>query len=300
LILVTGPLTQAHPEAHLDFESYPDGSPIPPYTSVTDQFVSEGVIFEPFPSSAYPMIYPEGTGSTGNFGNSPLNIVDVGYRNEPMWIRFVHPDDLSQRVVRFVRLLLGDGGPGAETFRITVYDPYDELIHTETHTTEYEGYWFEHDAGDWIIAQVEVVLVSGSDTGVAFDDLSYDWPIDPDSTTGEGTNLFVDKSDPSAGQMTISYEPACAATGHTIHYGLLENVSTYTYTGQICNIGNDGTLHDFNPGSESYFFLVVGNDSVLEGSYGTDGFDVERPRWVAAPDCPYDQNLANRCDPLWD
>ena len=39
------------------------------------------------------------------------------------------------------------------------------------------------------------------------------------------------------------------------------------YTGRICAAGAQGSA-TFNPGAESYFFIVAGTDNAAEGSYG--------------------------------
>jgi len=43
--------------------------------------------------------------------------------------------------------------------------------------------------------------------------------------------------------------------------------------------------------TSSYFFVIVGNDGDEEGSYGLDGFSVERPEDIGTPTCDHPQNL---------
>jgi len=57
-------------------------------------------------------------------------------------------------------------------------------------------------------------------------------------------------------------------------------------------------LLSFNPGSRSFFFVVVGRRGADEGSYGTDllgGINVERPAF-AGNTCGQVQVLNDRCD----
>jgi hypothetical protein len=98
------------------------------------------------------------------------------------------------------------------------------------------------------------------------------------------------------GQVEVAYTPACSASNHTIYFGNLAGVSTYDYTGAACNVGISGTA-SFNPGPGSAFFLVVGHDGAVEGSYGQRSTGVERPEDTATPGCDLPQNLAGSCDP---
>ncbi len=96
-------------------------------------------------------------------------------------------------------------------------------------------------------------------------------------------------------QIDITFTPACDATDHTIYYGALEDVSTYSYAGGICRIGADG-LASFNPDLGNIFFLIVGSNDSVEGSYGKsyiNQISQERPEATGiAPACDFPQDLA--------
>lgn len=97
--------------------------------------------------------------------------------------------------------------------------------------------------------------------------------------------------------MSLSYTPACLEPDHTIVYGPLVEVGAYGYSGQVCGLGNSGTVMNFDPGAGSFFFLVIGNDGAgVEGSYGTDSNRRERPEDLADPGCALVRQLALRCD----
>ena len=88
----------------------------------------------------------------------------------------------------------------------------------------------------------------------------------------------------------LTYQVACDATDHTVYWGDLANVShAQPYSGGVCSIGSSGTV-SFDPGFETAFFLVVGNDSVDEGSYGLHSAG-ERPAQTVGI-CTYTQDLA--------
>jgi hypothetical protein len=44
------------------------------------------------------------------------------------------------------------------------------------------------------------------------------------------------------------------------------------------------------------FFLIVGNNGIVEGSYGVDGAAFERPEHLATPECDLAQDLSVVCD----
>jgi len=123
----------------------------------------------------------------------------------------------------------------------------------------------------------------------------------PTATPGEAgasQSLLVTTYDKLTGTTSISYGPACASTNNRIEYGPLSSVSTYAYSGQVCNIGNGGTASFVAP-SGSSFFLVVANDTAKEGSYGkrkTGTLLAERPEDSLNATCPLPQDLALRCD----
>lgn len=121
----------------------------------------------------------------------------------------------------------------------------------------------------------------------------------PGEASGSGQNLLdVTSYNATTGQISITYAPACAATGHNIEIGTLSfaAMSSYSWSDRICSVGNSGTAV-FNPGTGSYFFLVVGNNGAVEGSYGTSSAGVERPESTGSAGCPnIPQNLTNRCN----
>jgi hypothetical protein len=47
----------------------------------------------------------------------------------------------------------------------------------------------------------------------------------------------------------------------------------------------------FDPGSGNSFFLIVANDGVKEGSYGTNSTDDQRPEDVGTPVCDRERDL---------
>jgi hypothetical protein len=111
---------------------------------------------------------------------------------------------------------------------------------------------------------------------------------------GEAAQMLA-SYDKATGNVTFTYTPACSATNHTVHYGPLTLARLYTYTSTACALGTSGTA-TFNPGTNSYFFLMAGNDGSLEGSYGQDSHGAERPAATNASACTLPQNVNATCE----
>jgi len=138
-------------------------------------------------------------------------------------------------------------------------------------------------------------------------DLIYDM-ADPDCSAASGSPGEVGKApnpmlvtayNKTSGAVTVSYGAGCAATTNHVEHGLVANVKTYTYAGQVCALGNTGTATFTIPGGS--FFLVVADNATYEGSYGkrrsAGGVLAERPEDTTSATCQLPQNLATRCDP---
>jgi hypothetical protein len=104
--------------------------------------------------------------------------------------------------------------------------------------------------------------------------------------------LLVTAHDQVNGNITITYGSACSTTDNSLEFGDLASVGSYTYAGRVCNIGNTGT-YVWTYGAGSQFFLIVGDDGSIQGSYGLDSAGTERPA-DAAGCVTYD--ISGRCD----
>ena len=116
---------------------------------------------------------------------------------------------------------------------------------------------------------------------------------------GGGAYLQVTGFDPTTGMMSISFGVPCGAADHTLEYGELThaNLASYSWSGQECGLGMTGA-YDWSTagGPEAMFFVVVSNNTVDEGSYGTSSKGLERPADVTSVTCPTPQNLQYTCD----
>jgi hypothetical protein len=116
-----------------------------------------------------------------------------------------------------------------------------------------------------------------------------------ETSTAGGGQMLVTSFDKGTGEVSISYAPACGASDHTAYTGNLASVSTYAWDQAVCSLGTSGTA-TFQPGAGSRFFVVVGNNGVVEGSYGLDGNGAERPEDTETVSiCSHEQDLTLTC-----
>ncbi|QDT76356.1 hypothetical protein [Lacipirellula limnantheis] len=117
-------------------------------------------------------VYNEGTFDTLNFGNSSSkfaytgNIGDTGTS-----IDFVHPTLKYYHGATAVSVLVGDGDPISETTEVTFYNLWNQPILTTVVTTLVEGIRISGPVEP--IGAMRIRVVSGSESGAAFDDLEF-------------------------------------------------------------------------------------------------------------------------------
>jgi hypothetical protein len=101
----------------------------------------------------------------------------------------------------------------------------------------------------------------------------------------------------ATGMVEVNYAQACDATDHTIYFGDLGDVASYLYSDAECNVGNTGAA-SFDPGGmDRAFFVIVGNNAAVEGSFGVDGAGAERPEDLPATTvCELPQDLTGTCN----
>ena len=108
---------------------------------------------------------------------------------------------------------------------------------------------------------------------------------------GDVCNLDVVTFDDVSGDTTVSFDPSPGSTDHTLHYGPLNAVSSYGYSGSVSGLGATGSSSiTLPPGS--LFWLVVGRNNGAEGDYGTGV--TERPPSSGAA-VPQDPNRSGLC-----
>jgi hypothetical protein len=98
-----------------------------------------------------------------------------------------------------------------------------------------------------------------------------------------------------ASAVELIYEPACGATDHTLYAGDLTTLDTsgLAWIERECTLGTSG-IAVASVDTPSAYFVVVGNNGSLEGSYG-QGTAGERPPAGTGAGCQYAQDLSGTC-----
>jgi len=108
----------------------------------------------------------------------------------------------------------------------------------------------------------------------------------------EAGPMLCQKNANSSITCTYTNGGSCA-TDNVIYYGLLSAVSQYGYVGAICKVGTSGTV-TFSLAAGDWFWVIVSNNGLYEGSYGKDSSGIERPEAILMP-CDFPQDLTNTC-----
>ena len=91
----------------------------------------------------------------------------------------------------------------------------------------------------------------------------------------------------------VTFDPACAATGHAAYFGLGPITGTVQWTGSSCDLGTSGAA-SFDPGpvppGDWLYYVIVGHNGPHEGSYGG------RPEAVGVGACDR-QAGTSTCEP---
>jgi hypothetical protein len=153
-----------------------------------------------------------------------------------------------------------------------------------------------------IVDQLEVEWTDGSSTilnSVAADQiLTLSAPAGagaPGEASAPASQMTVSYNK-GTGVIDLNYDPACDATEHTVYYGNLANVGSYTYADAVCNVGASGAASFDTTGHDQLFFVIVGNNGTVEGSFGHNGTGVERPEdTLATGVCDHTRDLTGTC-----
>jgi hypothetical protein len=131
----------------------------------------------------------------------------------------------------------------------------------------------------------------GSSSGVT----AVSTPATPGEASGD-VAMRVTSFDRASGTVSISYDPACGSTDHTIYSGPLSGLPAMSFSQRDCNRGTSGAT-SFTLGPGSWFWVIVGNDGAKEGSYGRNRAGTERAEDTAASACNLPQDLSASCVP---
>jgi hypothetical protein len=106
----------------------------------------------------------------------------------------------------------------------------------------------------------------------------------------------------AGGSLQVAYTPACGATDHVVYWGSAGPgaipAGGMSWTNATCGLGTSGTA-SFFPGNpplgQVHYFVIVGQNGSVEGSYGQDSASVERPEATIAGPCDRPRFLGGGC-----
>jgi len=139
-------------------------------------------------------------------------------------------------------------------------------------------------------------LVSATATGPAGSTSEFG-PVQV--SPGEVLGVLVSKGPGTA--LTMAYTPACGATDHVAYVGSGGPGALngpLAWTAAHCGLGVSGAA-SFDPGSPAagtfLYFVIVGQDSEQEGSYGRNSAGAERPEAVGLGVCDQPRAVLPTC-----
>jgi len=106
----------------------------------------------------------------------------------------------------------------------------------------------------------------------------------------------------AGGAVNVTFTPACGATDHVVYWGDAGPGSIpaggMTWVGAACGLGTSGSA-TFFPGDPPlghvYYFVIVGQNGSVEGSYGQTSASTERSEATMAIVCDKPQFLGGGC-----
>ncbi len=99
--------------------------------------------------------------------------------------------------------------------------------------------------------------------------------------------------------VAFTYTPGGCATDHAIYWGESTGLLTsLLFSNGDCGLGTSGqaTVDPGDPSAGSFiYFVIVGNNGAVEGSYGKDSSGAERPESVGLAGCDIPQDINGTC-----
>jgi len=116
----------------------------------------------------------------------------------------------------------------------------------------------------------------------------------PKEASPAGAPMTAEKG--SGRSVIVHFMAGCGTTTHAVYWGNGPIGSALNWTDVTCDVASGGSFNPAkqNPG-EWIYFVVVGQTSTLEGSYGTNSLGQERPEAVGIGACDKPQDLTGTC-----
>lgn len=186
----------------------------------------------------------------------------------------------------------------------TTSKEYVEFLLAEANTNEFPDDCIERSDGPPGASRAQLLYdmwnaygkAAPVEMGSAYEQLALLAPTPGEASGQDGSAMLVTAYDEPTHEVSVVFDPACSATDHTAYVGELSAVALLAYDDQACGLGVTGSA-TFPVGAGSRFWLIVGHDGAVEGSYGVAGSGSERPEDTALASCDLAQDLSRRCDP---
>jgi len=98
--------------------------------------------------------------------------------------------------------------------------------------------------------------------------------------------------------VALTFTPACGAVNHTVYWGSGPISGALAWTNAACGLGN-GPAASFDPGDPApggmLYWVIVGQTSLREGSYGQNTLLQERPESIGVGACERPRVLSASC-----
>jgi hypothetical protein len=173
--------------------------------------------------------------------------------------------------------------------------------------------WQRHelDLSAWKgVADLRIALLGTSAYGndCHVDDLSVDWIGTPScsmSACSPAPQATPREASPSGSplrasaatggnEIALSFAPACGATSHAIYWRSGALSAPLAWNGVVCNVSTS-FAPPTTPDGGLLSFVVVGQSTIEEGSYGRDSTNAERPEGSGFGACDRPQSFAGSC-----
>jgi hypothetical protein len=116
----------------------------------------------------------------------------------------------------------------------------------------------------------------------------------PKEASPAGTPMTAEKG--PGDSVMVHYTAGCGATSHSVYWGSGPIGAALNWSDAACDVPCDGTFDPGDPApGEWTYFVVVGQNSTLEGSYGTNSQGQQRPEAVGIGFCDKPQDLTGTC-----
>jgi uncharacterized repeat protein (TIGR01451 family) len=152
-------------------------------------------------------------------------------------------------------------------------NPQHENIDISLHaadTPDVEVRWHYHNAQRELYWYVDNIVVHFFDPGMCLNETcaaSVAAPPPVPDGVGGGSPMRADRLTPDGSEIWITWDDQCAPASAKLVYGSLDQISSYTIGGAVCDVGNPETWTAV-PAGDLWFLLIGSDGQGVESSWG--------------------------------